>query len=138
MQPMQPQRHKEHEGIPAEVEAIAQRVIGAAIEVHRALGPNHLEVVYENALVHELELQDIPYQRQMTYQVCYKGKEVGTGRVDLVVARCLVVELKAVTAIHEVFLTQTLSYLRSLELRLGLIINFNVPVLKRGVRRVVL
>ncbi len=117
---------------------LAHAVIGAAIEVHRVLGPGYLESVYEEALVVELTLRGIPFERQKSVGVDYKGHAVGEGRMDMVVDGCLIVELKAIAAMAPVHTAQVLSYLKAMCLPLGLLINFNVPVLKDGVKRVVL
>jgi GxxExxY protein len=117
---------------------LAKTVIGAAIEVHRLLGPGYLESVYEQALVIELELRNLPFERQKAIRVNYKGQEVGEGRLDLLVGGCLIVELKAVDALAPIHTAQLMSYLRAMRLPLGLLINFNVPVLKTGIKRIVL
>lgn len=122
----------------AQVDEWAHRVIGAAIEVHRHLGPGLLEAVYEEALAHEFELRRIPFERQAVVRVPYKSIIAGQGRCDFIVADCLPVELKAIDRIHPVFLAQTTNYLKAIEKPLALIINFNVMVLKDGIRRVVL
>jgi GxxExxY protein len=121
-----------------EVDALAREVIGAAIEVHRILGPGYLECVYEDALCVELELGGIPLSRQVVFGVEYKGKCVGESRLDLLVANQLIVELKAVEELLPVHKAQVISYLKATGRELGLLINFNVPVLKDGVKRVVL
>ena len=113
-------------------------MIGAAIEVHRVLGPGFLESVYEEALAIELTLRGIPFARQVVASVGYKGRSVGEQRIDLLVADTLVVELKAVESLVPIHLAQVLSYLKATNLRLGLLITFNVGVLQRGIRRVVL
>ena len=113
-------------------------VIGAAIEVHRVLGPGFLESVYEEALCVELQLRGIPFKRQPVVAVNYKGRLVGEGRLDLLVSNTLIVELKAVenlTPIHE---AQVLSYLKMTSHTLALLINFKVRVLKDGIRRIIL
>ena len=123
---------------PPEVNILARRVIGAAVEVHRHLGPGYAESVDENALVIELGLRDLSYQRQAGFNITYKGQEVGEGRADLLVERRLIVELKAVDRLTDVHFAKAVSYLKAMGLPLALLINFNVPVLMRGVRRVVL
>jgi len=120
------------------VERWASAVLGAAIEVHRALGPGFREDVYEESLCHELSLRGIPFERQRTFAVEYKGAKVGEGRIDLLVANCIIVELKAADSLAPVHMAQTLAYLKALGLRLALLINFKVAVLKEGIRRVVL
>ena len=117
---------------------LAREVIGAAIEVHRELGPGLLESVYEAALVVELTERRIPFVRQAHTQLKYKGQAIGEGRLDLLVDEVLVVELKSVEALMPVHVAQVLSYLRASSCRLGLLINFNVDVLKNGIKRVVL
>ncbi len=107
-------------------------IIGAAIEVHRALGPGFSEGTYEQALCIELRARGIPFARQEEVKATYKGEVVGSGRVDLFVDRSVIVELKAVDAIAPIHIAQTLSYMRMTGCRLGLIFNFNVRTLKDG------
>jgi GxxExxY protein len=121
----------------AELDDLAHRVIGAAIEVHRLLGPGFLESVYEEALCVELGLRHIRFARQVPISLKYKGERVGQARLDLLVDDCLVVELKAVESLAPIHLAQVLSYLKATRFRLGLLINFDVNVLQRGIRRVV-
>jgi len=121
-----------------EIDAIASVVIEAAVEVHRVLGPGFLEVVYEQALGFELALRGVPFVRQPMVPVFYKGQVVGDARPDILVAERLIVELKTVDQLAPIHLAQALSYLKATGLALSLLINFNVPVLLRGVRRVVL
>ena len=120
------------------VEAIAHDVIQAAFEVHKILGPGLLESVYEEALCKELAIRGIRYERQKGITVNYKGFEIKSQRIDLLVEECLVVEIKAVKDIEDVFIAQVLTYLKILKLTLGLILNFNKPLLKNGIRRVIL
>jgi GxxExxY protein len=120
------------------VDALTRAIIGAAIEVHRHLGPGFLEGVYEEALVIELALRGIPFERQKPVPVSYKGHSVGEGRIDLLVAADLLVELKAVEALAPIHTAQVISYLKATRLHLGLLIYFNVPVLRAGIQRVVL
>lgn len=121
-----------------ELDQLAHAVIGAAIEVHRALGPGFLESVYEEALSFELEQRAVPFTRQHVISVSYKGRPVGEGRLDMLVAGRLVVELKAVDELAPIHMAQVISYLKATGHKLGLLINFNVPTLKQGIRRVVL
>ncbi len=126
------------EGRFGEMSQLTGVVIGAAIEVHRVLGPGFLESVYEEALCVELQLRGIPFRRQPVVAVNYKGRLVGEGRLDLLVSNTLIVELKAVenlTPIHE---AQVLSYLKMTSHTLALLINFKVRVLKDGIRRIIL
>ncbi len=116
---------------------MAHAVIGAAIEVHSVLGPGFFESVYEEALCVELGLRDIPFARQEVVAVDYKGHPVGEGRLDLLVDGCLIVEIKAVDAFAPIHLAQVISYLKTTGWQLGLLINFNVPILKDGIKRIV-
>jgi GxxExxY protein len=116
---------------------LARAVIGAAIEVHRQLGPGFLESVYEEALCIELEERHIPFEREKEISVLYKNRHVGAQRVDLLVGQSLIVELKAVEALADIHKAQVISYLKATRLTLGLLINFNVPVLKDGIQRIV-
>jgi GxxExxY protein len=117
---------------------ISERVIGAAIEVHRTLGPGLLEAVYEAALCREFELRGIAYESQRTVPVNYKGTDVTPGlRLDLLVEDKVIVELKAKEALTSIDKPQLLTYLRLSNRRLGLIINFHVELLKDGIHRVV-
>ncbi len=121
-----------------DIEQLARKVIGAAIEVHRALGPGFLELVYEESLCIELDYQGIPYQRQYPIAMNYRGRTVGEGRLDLLVGEKLIVELKAVETIAPIHMAQVISYLKTTGHNLGLLINFNVPVLKDGIKRIIL
>ena len=121
-----------------ELDELAHRVIGAAIEVHRILGPGYLESVYEEALAIEFELREIPFERQKAFPVAYKGRCVHEGRVDFLVGRQLIVELKAVATLVPIYEAVVLSHMKAGRLLLGLLLNFHAPVLKEGIRRVVL
>ena len=121
---------------PPHVNDIARRVIEAAVEVHRHLGPGYAESVYENALAIELGLRGISFERQVRFRADYKGHEVGEGRMDFLIERILIVELKAVDTFTEVHVSQVLAYLKATRHSLALLINFNVPVLMRGVKRI--
>lgn len=121
-----------------DVEELGRRVIGAAIEVHKELGPGLLESTYERCLVHELNLQGVEAVRQKKQPIFYKGLELEEGyRIDVLVEGQIVLELKAVNSIDDVHLAQLLTYLKLSELSLGYLINFNVLKLKDGLRRVV-
>jgi len=116
-----------------------EAVIKAAIEVHRALGPGLLESTYEQCLAHELTLQNIPFQRQVGLPVVYKGVQLDCGyRIDLLVDDQVVIELKTVDALLPIHEAQVLTYLKLGGWHLGLLLNFNVPMLKQGIRRIVL
>jgi GxxExxY protein len=125
-------------GLFDDASSLSSQVIGAAIEVYKHLGPGYLEAVYEEALAIEMTGRKISYERQFPVAVSYKGHPVGETRLDFLVDRRLIVELKAVEQLHGVHSAQILSYLKVTQLRLGLLINFNVKVLKDGVKRVVL
>ncbi|MBI1746700.1 MAG: GxxExxY protein [Acidobacteria bacterium] len=115
---------------------ITEQIIGAAIEVHRALGPGLLESTYEECLCRELGLRTIPFERQKPLPVEYKGVKLDCGyRLDLLVANRVVVEIKAVSSIEPIHEAQLLTYLKLGGWKLGLLINFNVPMLKDGIRR---
>ena len=117
---------------------LARAVIGASIEVHRQLGSGLLEGVYERALAFELNDRGIPFEVQVPVTLQYKGRPLGQGRLDLLVDGRLIVELKAVESLTRAHTAQVLSYLISTGAQLGLLINFNAPLLKQGIRRVVL
>jgi GxxExxY protein len=118
---------------------ITEQIIGAAIEVHRALGPGLLESAYEECLCHELRLRSVPFERQRPLPVEYKGIKLDCGyRPDPLVADAVVVEIKAIESIEPIHEAQLLTYLKLGGWKLGLLINFNVPVLKDGIRRRVL
>ena len=122
----------------AQIEEATNKVIGAAIKVHRHLGPGYLESVYEEALAVELTLRSIPFARQVVFGLDYKGHVVGEGRLDFLVDGCLIVELKAVEALAGIHTAQCISYLKANQRRLALLINFNVSVLKNGLKRIAL
>mgnify|MGYP006295989503 CR=1 FL=1 len=121
--------------IPDELNALSHAVIGAAIEVHKALGPGLLEGLYEEAMAIEFEQRGIAHERQKKVPLQYKGRTIGDGRLDFLVDQRVVVELKAVDEIHPVHTAQTISYLKAAGYPLALLINFNVAVLHQGVKR---
>jgi GxxExxY protein len=121
-----------------ELDQLARAVVGGALEVHRMLGPAFAEAVYAEALAVELKLRGIPLQREATATIKYKGYIVGEGRVDLLIAGRLIVELKAVENLAPIHFSQILSYLRAFDCQLGLLINFNATELRRGIKRFVL
>ena len=116
---------------------LSSLVIGAALDVHRELGPGFLESVYEEALCVELALQQVEFRRQAPVKITYKDRVVGHARLDLFVEDELIVELKAVDALLPIHQAQVISYLRATRRRLGLLINFNVPILRTGIKRIV-
>jgi GxxExxY protein len=118
------------------INAVTERVIGAAIEVHKALGPGLLESCYEMCLCHQLGSGGIAFQRQHSIPVHYKGIQLDCGfRADRVVENTVVVELKAIESILPIHEAQLMSYLKLSKLSAGLLINFNVPLLKQGIKR---
>ena len=117
---------------------VSERVIGAAIEVHRALGPGLLEGVYEEALCHELNLRGMAYERQKAVPIAYKGVKLSTDlRLDLIVEGIVIVDVKAKEEMTKKDHAKTLTYLRLTGVRLGLNINFHEPLLVDGVKRIV-
>jgi GxxExxY protein len=120
-------------------EQLTADIIGAAIEVHRALGPGLLESAYEECLHQELLLRELSVQRQVSLSVVYKGVALDCGyRMDLIVAGAIVIELKCVESLSAIHEAQLLTYLKLSGKQVGLLINFNVPVLKDGIRRRIL
>ena len=120
------------------VNGVTEQIIGGAIAVHRALGPGLLESTYEACLVYELHSRALSVQRQVPMPVLYKGQRLESAyRLDLVVENLVVVELKTVTDLEPIHRAQLLSYLRMSGLPVGLLINFNVVQLRRGVKRLV-
>ncbi len=118
---------------------LSNQIIGAAIEVHKVLGPGLLEFSYQACHKRELELRNIPVQTEVPLPLSYKGVNLDCGyRLDEVVGGLVVVELKSVECLEPVHEAQLLTYLRLSGLWLGLLINFNVPILKQGIRRLVL
>ena len=119
-------------------EPLSHTVIGAAIEVHRVLGPGMLESAYEECLVHELRLREIAVKRQFSVPVFYKEVRLDCGyRIDILAEDQIVVELKAVDSILPVHVAQLLTYMHFARKKIGLLINFNVKVLKEGLKRFV-
>ena len=117
-------------------EELTEQIIGAAMEVHKALGPGLLESVYEECLCHELHLRGVRFQRQLTVPVVYKGVALDCGyRLDLIVEATVIVELKCVERVLAIHEAQLLTYLKLLDKPVGFIINFNVPVLRSGIVR---
>lgn len=120
-------------------QSITAKIIGAAIEVHRYLGPGLLEFSYEACLAHEFDIRNIKYERQKPCALVYKSLTVdGSCRVDFVIENEVVLEIKSVEMFADIHTAQVLTYLHLLKLRSGLLLNFNVPVLKEGIRRIVL
>ena len=117
---------------------LSNDIIEAAIEVHKHLGPGLLESMYERCLCRELALRNIRFQTQVALPIEYKGIKLDCGyRLDVIVEECVVLELKVVEKFEPIHQAQLLTYLRLSGLKLGILINFNVPVLKNGIRRIV-
>lgn len=121
-----------------EVNEITRTIIGCAIEVHKQLGPGLLESAYEECLAFELEQKGIHFERQKVLPIQYKSIQLEYGyRIDLLVENCVVVELKSVEALNPIHKVQTLTYMKFSEKKIGLLINFNVLVLKDGLKRLI-
>jgi len=119
-----------------DINDLTGNVIGAAIEVHKNLGPGLLESVYEECLCIELKKKNISYERQKELPIEYKGTNLDCGyRLDILVPGKLIVELKACESLQPIHEAQLLTYLRLAKIKTGLLINFNVPVLKEGIKR---
>ncbi len=114
------------------------RILRCGVEVHRALGPGLFENVYESAMCVELEANNIPFRRQVAVPLLYRGQIISEHRVDLIVDDKVLVEIKSVDRLAPIHMTQLLTYLRVTSLHVGLLLNFNSPTLRAGVRRVVL
>jgi GxxExxY protein len=124
-------------GDPA-INALTERIIGACIEVHRELGPGLLESAYEECVCHLLSVANMPYERQVSIPVQFRGIRLDCGyRLDIVVAHTAVVELKSIERILPVHEAHVLTYLKLSQNPVGLLVNFKVPVLKAGIRRII-
>ena len=117
---------------------ISERIIGCAIEVHRNLGPGLLENIYENALCVEFESKRLNFARQVIAPAFYKNRNVGEYRIDILVENEIIVELKVTDKDHEIHKAQLLTYLRLMDKKLGLLINFNKKFLRDGIKRIIL
>jgi len=120
-----------------EAERVMSETIGAAIAVHRELGPGFIESIYRKAMCIELETRNLAYEKERSIRVTYRGVEIPGQRVDFIVESLIVMEIKAVTRLDQVHRAQLISYLKTTGLHGGLLINFRVPLLKDGIRRVV-
>jgi GxxExxY protein len=119
-----------------ENDILTQKIIGAAIEVHRTLGPGLLESIYEEALCYEFDLRGILYARQVEIDVIYKDKVIKGQRIDILVEEEVIVEIKSLTKLPEVSTAQILSYLKATGLKRGLLINFGTKMLREGLKRI--
>ena len=124
--------------LPDATERLAYNIIGAAIAVHKRFGPGLLEKIYERALCIELDARGIRFERQKRINLYHRGRPVGDYFADLVVENRIIVEIKCVTGFEPVHFAQVMTYLKLTNLRLGLLINFYVPALKDGVKRVIM
>lgn len=124
--------------LDGDLEAIVSEVIGSCLAVHRELGPGLLEGIYKRALLVELDHRGLSHETEKPVPVMFKGQAVSQQRLDLIVERQVIVELKAVERLGTIHIAQCLSYLRASKLRIALLVNFNVVLLRHGVRRIVL
>jgi GxxExxY protein len=125
--------------VDVKINEVSQAIIGAAIEVHRALGPGLLESAYEECLARELTLRQMPFERQKPLLLEYKGVKLECGyRLDFLVAEKVLVEVKAIESLLPIHQAQLLTYMKLAGCQVGLLINFHVPVLKNGIKRMVL
>ncbi|HDY68227.1 MAG TPA: GxxExxY protein [Candidatus Scalindua sp.] len=121
-----------------DINKLSSKIIGAAIEVHKALGPGLLESAYEECICHELSFQGVLFERQKPLPLRYKGKTLDCGyRLDLVVENAIILELKSCERIEPIHKAQLLTYLKLSGLNLGLILNFNVSIMRDGIVRIV-
>lgn len=121
-----------------DINRLSNKIIGAAIEVHRSLGPGLLESAYEQCLCHELSLGNLSFESQKSLPVLYKGQRLDCGyRLDIIVEDSIIIELKSCEKLEPIHTAQLLTYLKLTGLTLGLLLNFNVPVMKDGIVRVV-
>jgi len=124
--------------LPQETESLATSVVDAAYKVHTTLGPGLLESVYETCLAHELRQRGISTETQIVIPIIYEGLRLEAGlRIDMLVNKQVLIEVKAVEQMNRVFKAQVLTYLKLTQLRLGLLINFNVPLNKNGIERII-
>jgi GxxExxY protein len=120
------------------INRLSSKIIGAAIEVHKTLGPGLLESAYEDCLCHELSIQGLLFEKQKPLSVVYKGKQLDCGyRLDIVVEKAVIIELKSCEKIEPIHKAQLLTYLKLSGLNLGLILNFNVSLMRDGIVRIV-
>lgn len=131
-------KSEQHQPIPDELDRTAKEVVDAAYRVHSTLGPRLTEAAYEVCLCHELKRRGIRFKSQVTMPIAYEGVKLDAGmRFDLLVEDQLIVEIKAVEKMARLFEAQLMTYLKLSGLRLGLLINFNVPLIRDGIRRMV-
>jgi GxxExxY protein len=123
---------------PEQSDPLTEKIIGCAIEVHRTLGPGLLEITYESALAVELRLAGLKFERQFVVPITYKGQSVGEYRLDLLVEKSVIVEIKSVDRFDPIFEAQLLAYLKITGVKRGLLLNFNSRLLKDSIKRLVL
>jgi len=127
-----------HKPVPSEVELVGKKVLDAAFKVHTGLGPGLLESVYEACLAYEIRKGGLMVETQVALPVIYDDVRVDAGlKIDMLVERCVIVELKSVDTMHPVYEAQLLTYLKLTDYRLGYLINFNVPHLRDGFKRMI-
>lgn len=138
MKPQRPQRISQCPQKEFPLSDVTDKIISCAINVHSVLGPGLLERLYEEALVEDFSLRGILFERQIEVALKYKGKEIGKHRIDLLVEDKVIVELKAVDTMNKVYEAQLLTYLKAMNRRVGLLINFNEGKLKDGIKRMII
>jgi GxxExxY protein len=120
-------------------EAVAKKIVDAAYTVHENLGPGLLEKIYETCFCHELKKRNLSFRRQVEFPIIYDGLVFQEGlRIDVIVEDLIICEIKSVEENHPIYQAQILSYLKIIKKRLGFLINFNVPILKKGIKRFVI
>ena len=143
-QPQKPEdtkrsKMKYFEPLPSEVEAVATAAVDAAYKIHKALGAGLMESVYEKCLIHELRKRNLEVRDQLDLPIWYDDIVIDAGlKPDLLVADVLIIEVKSVERMHPVYQAQLMTYLKLMKKRLGLLINFNVPAISQGIKRVIL
>ena len=118
---------------------VTEKIIGCALNVHKALGPGLLESAYKECLYYELDKSGVPVEKEKPMPLIYQEVRMDCGyRVDLLVEHCVIVEIKAVEALNDVHMAQVMTYMKLAECRIGLLMNFNVRLLKDGIKRIIL
>jgi GxxExxY protein len=123
--------------LPPETDALIREIIGCAIRVHSELDPGFLEVIYASASAIEFDVSKISFEREKPILVLYRGQPIAGQRLDFVVANTVILEIKAASKTDPIFQAKLISYLRATKLRAGLLIDFNVPLLREGIKRIV-
>lgn len=130
---------KEYDSLDPRIEAIGREIIDSAIQVHKALGPGLLESVYQSCMCREFSIRKISFQKETEVPIIYKNMRLESGlRLDLLVEGCVILELKSVEKIIPIHESQLLTYLKITSHRLGFLLNFNVPLMKEGIKRIIL